>query len=135
MDADGVPDKIQSLMITCFDIPAAWKPDARLQALLVVLQSCRNSPWSIDPGLSFCLVDRARSELFRLAERLTAPKPEAHPMPEQILSASKQAQLSTSLAAAGYSDKDLVFSQGCWALGSPVASGDLGPNPAAGLGT
>ncbi len=56
-------------------------------------------------------------------------------MPDQILSASEQAQLRTSLAAAGYSDKDLVFSQGRWALGSPAASGDPGPNPAASLGT
>ena len=134
-DVRALPDTIRSQMIDCFDIPAAWKSEARLQALLVVLQSCRNSPWSIDPGLSCGLVDRTRSELFRFTERLTAAKPEAHSAPDQILSASEQVQLRTSLAAAGYSDKDLVFSQGRWALGSPAASGVPGPNPATGPDT
>jgi hypothetical protein len=33
-------------------------------------QACRDSAWALDPGLSFGLVNRKRSELFCLAERL-----------------------------------------------------------------
>jgi hypothetical protein len=76
-DVRALPDGIQDQMLACFDIPAARKPEARRHSLLMSLQSCRDSAWSVDPGLSFGLVNRDRSELFRLADRLTAPKPDA----------------------------------------------------------
>jgi hypothetical protein len=95
-------------MLACFDIPAAWKPEAPRHALHMLLQSCRDSAWSTDPSLSFGLVNRDRAELLRLAERLTAPKPEARSTPEQILFPGEKAQLRASLAATGYSDKEFV---------------------------
>ncbi len=93
-------------------------------ALLTLLQTCSDSAWALDTGLSGGLVNRQRSELFRLADRLSATKQAATTTPDQVLSAAEQAQFRATLAAAGYSDSDLSYHQGQWRLGSASASGD-----------
>jgi hypothetical protein len=118
-----LPDGVQARLFDCFDIPTAWRQEARRALVLTLLQTCRDSAWALDPGLSCGLVNRQRSELFRLAERLSATKQVATTTPDQVLSAGEQAQLRATLAAAGYSDSDLSYQQGQWRLGSAPASG------------
>jgi len=87
-------------------------------------EGCQDSAWALDAGLSGGLVNRQRSDLFRLAERLLATKQAATTTTDQVLSAAEQAQFRATLAAAGYSDSDLSYHQGQWRLGSASASGD-----------
>jgi hypothetical protein len=101
-DVIAVPDGIQARLFDCFDIPAAWRPEARRASLFTLLQTCRDSAWALDPGLSCGLVNQQRSELFRFAERLSTSKQAPTTTPDQVLSASEQAQLRATLAAAGY---------------------------------
>jgi hypothetical protein len=121
----ALPDGVQARLFGCFDIPTAWRPEARRASLLTLLQTCRDSAWALDPELSGGLVNLQRSELFRLAERLSATKQVATTTPDQVLSAEEQAQLRATLAAAGYSDSDLSYQQGQWRLGSAPSSSDL----------
>jgi hypothetical protein len=87
-------------------------------------EGCQDSAWALDAGLSGGLVNRQRSDLFRLAERLLATKQAATTTTDQVLSAAEQAQFRATLAAAGNSDSDLSYHQGQWRLGSAPASGD-----------
>jgi hypothetical protein len=130
-EVSALPDGVQALLLDCFDIPAAWRPEARRHSLFMLLQACHESAWALDPGLSCGLVNRQRSELFRFAERLSMSKQASTTTPDQVLSVSEQAQLRATLAAAGYSDSDLSYQQGQWRLGSASAPGDSAAGGAA----
>jgi hypothetical protein len=72
-DVSALPDGVQARLLDCFDIPAAWRPEARHLSLFTLLQSCRDSAWALDPGLSCGLVNRQRSELFVLPSDFRRP--------------------------------------------------------------
>ena len=80
----ALPDGIQARLLDSFDIPAAWRPEARRASLLTLLRTCRDSAWAPDPGLSCGLVNRQRSELFCFAERLSATKQVATTTPDHV---------------------------------------------------
>jgi hypothetical protein len=105
-------------MLTSLEVPTAWKPEARHQALVNLLQMCRDTAWSLDPRASRGLVHHERTELFRLVEQLATSSSAGASAPAQLLSASEQAEFRSSLAAAGYSHSDVVHTQGRWSLGS-----------------
>jgi hypothetical protein len=47
-------------MLTSFEVPSAWRPDARHQTLINLLQACRDAAWALDPALaltSFIMAD------------------------------------------------------------------------------
>jgi uncharacterized membrane protein YgcG len=67
-----------------------------------------------------------------LVEGLSASGSAGASGPDQILSASERAEFSSSLAAAGYSDSDIVRTQGRWSLGP---GGRPQPAPAQGVNT
>jgi hypothetical protein len=52
-DIGALPDGVQDRLLTCFDMPPAWRPEARRHSLSVLLQACRDSAWALDPGLIF----------------------------------------------------------------------------------
>jgi hypothetical protein len=120
---------IQARLLDAFEVPAAWKPDARIQAAATVLLGCRDSAWALDPTTSFGLVHPARSALFRLQEGLAGGAPHDLADTGQFLSPSEQADFAGVLATQGYAPTDLVLSQGVWSLGR--SSGALAPVPAA----
>ena len=64
-------DGIRACLMAAFEVPAAWKPEARIQATIPVLQGCRDSTWAFDPSLSFGLINTARSDIFRLQESVS----------------------------------------------------------------
>jgi hypothetical protein len=105
-------------MLNAFAVPAAWKSEARQQALVTLLQACRDCSWAIDPSLCFGLVNRGRSELFRLGEKAAAARSDTDVAPDHLLSPAELDELKASLAAGGFSDKDLVHSNGTWTLAS-----------------
>jgi hypothetical protein len=117
-DVRALAPGVQDRMLTSFEVPTAWRPEARHQALVNLLQICHNATWSLDPLASHGLVHQERSELFRLVERLATSSLAGASAPDQLLSASEQAKFRSSLAAAGYSDSDVVRTQGRWSLGS-----------------
>ena len=47
----ALPDGVKDRMLNAFEVPAAWRTDARYQAMLNLLQACRNSSWALDPSL------------------------------------------------------------------------------------
>jgi hypothetical protein len=64
-DVRALAPGVQDRMLTAFGVHAAWKPEARHQALINVLHTCRDAAWSLDPQLSHGLVHQERSQLFR----------------------------------------------------------------------
>jgi hypothetical protein len=63
---------IQARLLDAFEVPAAWRPNASIQAAVTVPLGCRDSAWALDPTTSFSLVHPARSALFRLQEGLAS---------------------------------------------------------------
>ena len=117
-DVRMLDDGLRDRMLNAFAVPAAWKSDARQQALVTLLHACRDCSWAVDPSLSLGLVNRGRSELFRLGERAAAAHSDAGAMPGNLLTSVELDELRASLAAGGFSDKDLVFNNGTWSLAS-----------------
>jgi hypothetical protein len=116
VDFHALPDGVKDRMLNAFEVPVAWRTDARHQAMLNLLQACRNSPWALDPSLSHGLVHRERSELFRLGEQFAAGPRGSGATPSQLLSPQEYSELLALIAPAGYSEQDLVLSQGRWTL-------------------
>ena len=113
---NALPDGIRDRILNAFEVPAAWRPEARQQAVLTLLHACRRTPWALDPSLSLGLVNRERSDLFRLGEQFAAESRGSGATPSQLLSPQEYAELLASIAPAGYSEKDLVLSHGRWTL-------------------
>jgi hypothetical protein len=128
-DLRALDNGIQARTLDAFEVPAAWKPDARLQAAATVLRACRDSAWALDPALSFGLVHPARSALFRLQEGISGGGGSSSADPGQFLSAAEQADLAGVLATQGFNAGDLVVNQGVWSLGK--SGGPPAPAPAA----
>ena len=116
-DLRALDSGIQARMLDAFEVPAAWKPDARLQAAATVLRACRDSAWALDPALSFGIVHPARSALFRLQEGISGGGASGSADPGQFLSPAEQADFAGVLATKGFNAGDLVVNQGVWSLG------------------
>jgi hypothetical protein len=86
--------------MAAFEVPAAWKPEARIQAMTPVLQGCRDSAWAFDPSLSFGLINTARSDIFRLQESVSGGSRSASVNLDRSLSVAEKAEVTASLAAA-----------------------------------
>ena len=48
-DIRALDDGIRARLMAAFEVPAAWKPEARIQATIPVLQGCRDSAWASPP--------------------------------------------------------------------------------------
>ena len=112
----ALPDGVEDHMLNALEVPAAWRTDARHQAMLNLLQACRSPSWALDPSLSRGLDNRERSELLRLGEQFAAGPRGSGATPSQLLSPQEYSDLLASIASAGYSEQDLVLSQGRWTL-------------------
>ncbi len=82
----ALPDGVKDSMLNAFKVPAAWRLEARHQALLTLLHACRNAPWALNPSLSHWLVNRERSKLFLLEEQFAAEPRSGGATPSQLLS-------------------------------------------------
>ena len=74
--------------------------------------------WAVDPILSLGLVNRRRSDLFRLGERAAAARSDADALPDHLLTSAELDELRASLTDGGLSDKGLLLSNGTWSLAS-----------------
>jgi hypothetical protein len=126
-DVTSLPAAVSSLVLEAFGVPASWKTEARDRALEGVLQSCRDSPWAVDPATSHGLIAAERSAIFRIAEQLQERKrSSAAVVPDQFLSADEQAQLTATLALTGNALADIECVGGQWRLKPSCGSGGAG---------
>jgi hypothetical protein len=86
----ALPDGVKDRMLNTFEVPAAWRPDAQHQALL---QACHSSSWALNPSLSHGLVNRERSELFRLGGQFAVEPRCSGTTPIQLLSPQEYSKL------------------------------------------
>jgi hypothetical protein len=128
-DIRALDSGTQARLLDAVEVPAAWKPDARVHTATTVLRGCRDSAWALDPSLSFGLVHPARSALFRFQESLAGGSAAGSVDTCQFLSPAEQADLVGVLATQGYNAGDLVVNQGVWSLGK--GSGAPVPAPVA----
>ena len=97
-DIQALNGGTQARLLSAFEVPLAWKPDARIQAAVTFLQGCRDSAWAYDPNLSFGLVDPARSQIFRLQESVTGGSQQAPFDLDKSLYAQDKVEVTASLA-------------------------------------
>ncbi len=87
----ALPDGVKDSMLNAFDVPAAWRLEARHQALLILLHACLSAPWALDQSLSHGLVNQEQSELFLLGEQFATEPHKSGATPSQLLSPQEYA--------------------------------------------